>query len=94
MQQSLLPATFIPFLFKAYSRAREYTCDSIGKSLAPLDAEKGLIILSAGKDLASAVNVDEFILNYNKEKGFSSWLCEFFSTHPLIIKRVIELRKA
>jgi len=89
----ILPSLLIPFLFNAYSRAREYTCDSIGKSLAPLGAEKGLLILSAGKELAGDVNIDELIYNYHKEKGFSTWLAEIFSTHPLTIKRIIALRK-
>jgi Zn-dependent protease with chaperone function len=93
-QLIMFPASLIPFLYKAYSRAREYTCDSIGKSLAPLGAEKGLIILSAGKDLAEYVNVDQLIATYNEERCFSSWLFEILSTHPLTIKRIQALRKA
>ncbi len=87
-----LPAHFVPFLFKAYSRAREYTCDSIGASLAPNGAEKALLILAAGKNVACSANIEEMLSTYQKDRGFCSWFTEIFSTHPLIAKRILALR--
>jgi Zn-dependent protease with chaperone function len=89
-----LPAHLVPFLFKAYSRSREYTCDSIGASLAPAGAEKGLVLLSAGTDLFSQINVDDMIHVYQSDKCWSSWFFEILSTHPLTIKRIMALRKS
>lgn len=84
----ILPAKFIPFLSSAYSRAREFTCDSIGYALCPEGAEKGLLVLAAGKRLHKKINVDELIWNYHQEKGFISWYDEIVSTHPPLIKRI------
>jgi Zn-dependent protease with chaperone function len=88
----ILPARIIPFLYKAYSRAREYTCDSIGVALAPLGAEKGMVLLAAGKDLQDDVDVDSLIESYQQDKGFSTWLFEICSIHPLMIKRIQRIR--
>jgi Zn-dependent protease with chaperone function len=85
---ALLPAKFIPFLGFAYSRACEYTCDMIGYDLCPEGAEKGILLLAAGKDLYKKINVTEALSDASKEKGFSTWFAEIFSTHPHLINRV------
>jgi Zn-dependent protease with chaperone function len=38
------PAFLVPFLGTAYSRACEYTCDSIGHALSPNGAKNGLLL--------------------------------------------------
>ena len=78
----LLPASFIPFLGAAYSRACEYTCDSIGYALCPEGAAKGLLILAAGTSLYKKINIDELLLTAQSEKGFVTWFAEIFSSHP------------
>ncbi|NBV29157.1 M48 family peptidase [bacterium] len=87
------PAHFIPFLFKAYSRAREYTCDNIGFNVAPAGAEKGLLLLVAGKHLMNHLNTDDYLYHYQNDKGLSTFLAEIFSTHPLMTKRISALKE-
>ncbi|MFT5318938.1 MAG: Zn-dependent protease with chaperone function [Chlamydiales bacterium] len=84
----LFPSCFIPFLNKAYSRACEYTCDSIANSLCPEGSTTGLITLVAGKQLHKRVNVEEYISNSEREKGFWKWYAELRSTHPNLPKRI------
>jgi Zn-dependent protease with chaperone function len=90
----LFPSRLIPFLFSAYSRAREYTCDNIGHALSPKGAEKGLLILASGKVLYKKVDVSEYIRNANRASGFISWFAEIFSTHPHITKRLKNIIKS
>lgn len=87
------PASWIPFLGLAYSRACEYTCDNIGYSLAPQGACNGILILTAGKTLYKKVNIAELLLNYEAEEGFSTNFAEFFSTHPQSLKRIARLNQ-
>jgi Zn-dependent protease with chaperone function len=47
----VLPAMFVPFLGNAYSRACEYTCDSIGASISEDGARSGMLVLAAGTKL-------------------------------------------
>lgn len=88
----LFPSTFVPFLNQAYSRACEYTCDKIGYSLCPEGSIPGMLILAAGKHLHSKINVDEFLLNSQKERGFWRWFAEIVSSHPNLAKRISEFR--
>jgi Zn-dependent protease with chaperone function len=92
----ILPARLIPFLGFAYSRACEYTCDMIGYSLCPEGAEKGILILAAGKELYKKINTPHAVKEAASDKGFATWFAEIFSSHPHLIKRVellYELRK-
>lgn len=86
----LMPASFIPFLGAAYSRAREYTCDNIGYALCPEGAAKGLLILAAGATLYKKVNVSELLTTARQEKGFATWFAEIFSSHPHLSKRIAQ----
>lgn len=86
----LLPASFIPFLGSAYSRAREYTCDAIGYALCPEGAQKGILILAAGTALYKKVNVNELLMTAQQERGFATWFAEIFSSHPPIVKRLAQ----
>lgn len=84
----VLPAMLVPFLGNAYSRACEYTCDSIGASLSEEGARSGMLVLAAGTKLFSKVNVDQFVLQAQSESGFWLWFSEKVSTHPHLIKRL------
>lgn len=90
----LFPSMIIPFLNLAYSRACEYTCDSIGASLQPKGALPGMLILTTGKSIWKKTNVDEFIQQGKTERGFWSWFAEKTSTHPKMTKRVDRLYEA
>jgi Zn-dependent protease with chaperone function len=84
----LLPAAFIPFLGAAYSRACEYTCDSIGHALCPEGAKSGMLLLAAGRGLFTRVNSQAFIEQIYTEESFSRWLAEKFASHPNLNKRI------
>lgn len=88
-----LPTRFVPFLGSAYSRACEYTCDAIGYSICPEGAQKGILILAAGKSLYKKVNVTELLRDAPSQKGFTLWFAEIFSSHPHLLKRIAHLEK-
>lgn len=84
----VLPSLMIPFLGNAYSRACEYTCDSIGASLSPEGAHSGLLVLAAGKQLYRKVDAHFFIEQRQTESGFWTWFAEKISTHPHLTNRL------
>lgn len=86
----LFPSFIIPFLNSAYSRACEYTCDSIGASLAPNGVKPGLLLLASGKNIWKKVNIEKFIEQESTESGFWFWFAEKTSSHPRLTKRVIQ----
>jgi Zn-dependent protease with chaperone function len=83
----ILPANLIVPLRLAYSRAREYTCDNIGYNLCPAGAVNGMLFLACGAKLYKKVDTKELLLSFAANSGGSNF-AEFFSTHPLLIKRV------
>ena len=89
----LLPSFFIIWLALAYSRACEYTCDRFGAFYVPQGAEKGILILAAGKKLYRQVNGDEFQAQSRTETGFWVWYSEIYSTHPYLPKRLAAIRE-
>ena len=84
----VLPAMLVPFLGKAYSRACEYTCDSIGASISQEGARSGMLVLAAGTKLFQKVNVHQFTEQTHTESGFWLWFAEKVSTHPHLAKRL------
>jgi Zn-dependent protease with chaperone function len=89
----LLPAKYIPILSQTYSRACEYTCDSIGYRLCPQGAEKGILILTAGKHLYNKINIDELLVRAIEDEGFTQRFAEIFSTHPHLVNRIRALNE-
>lgn len=87
----LLPSFLIPFLYTAYSRACEYTCDNIGFALSPQGAQKGLLILAAGANLYKKIDTEAYILDAKQSSLFSSWLAEICSTHPHLTNRLASI---
>lgn len=90
----VLPALMVPFLGNAYSRACEYTCDSIGASLSPEGARSGLLVLAAGKRLYRNVDAHLFMEQRYTESGFWTWFAEKMSTHPHLTKRLSRFAKS
>lgn len=84
----VLPAMFVPFLGNAYSRACEYTCDSIGASISEAGARSGMLVLAAGTKLFRKVNTHQFMEQALTESGFWLWFSEKTSTHPHLAKRL------
>lgn len=87
-QLLLFPSIIVPFLNSAYSRACEYSCDSIGASLCPMGVRNGLVLLAAGKKLYSKVNIEKFIAQKDTEISFWAWFAEKTSSHPRLSKRI------
>ena len=84
----LFPSAIVPFLSAAYSRACEYTCDSIGFSLSPQGAKSGLLLLASGKGLMSKVKSNEYVAQASGNEGFWCWFSEKFMSHPHLSKRL------
>lgn len=84
----VLPAKFLPFLGKAYSRSCEYTCDNIGYSLCPQGALSGLLILATGGHLYTKVNVKKLIETFKSESKSMIFAGELLATHPALAKRI------
>jgi Zn-dependent protease with chaperone function len=88
----LLPSWLIPFLSAAYSRACEYTCDTIGYTLCPEGAQNGILLLASGPNLFKKVNKESFINQENTESGFWKWFAEKVSSHPNLTKRLSKFK--
>ncbi len=84
----VLPALLVPFLGNAYTRACEYTCDSIGAALSKEGARSGLLVLAAGTKLFRKVDTHQFAEQAFTERGFWFWFSEKVSTHPHLVKRL------
>ncbi len=84
----LLPSFVVPFLSNAYSRSCEYTCDNIGKYLSESGSVKGMLILAAGKNLYTKINVEEYLHTYSQERGFWKWMYHILASHPPIPLRI------
>jgi len=83
----------LPFLANAYSRAREYTCDSIGHYLAPQGAQKGLLALTVGGKISKDINIEEYLKTTQKDRSFATWVATIFSSHPSLPDRIRRLSK-
>ncbi len=87
-----IPAEIIPFLKPAWRRACEYSCDAGGALIAPLGAEKGLVLLAAGKKLSARLDVEAYLESFSAEKSVWKRLAELAASHPHLPKRIAELR--
>ena len=80
---------------KQWSRCGEITCDRAGLICCgdPVAAETALVrlIVGYGKNFKE-INVDEYLTQLDDLRSRPARLLEFFSTHPLIAKRVEALR--
>ncbi len=88
-----LPSVFIPFLNMAYSRGREYTCDRIGHHFSSDGAMEGILILAAGKEIYTKINVKNYLEQSQSEGSFWVWFSEKFSTHPYAFKRLNAVKR-
>jgi Zn-dependent protease with chaperone function len=90
----LAPYHLVPLLGAAYSRAREYTCDRAGASVAgdTEQAMRGLVVLAAGGKLAAATNLDAFMEQAAEAGSFWMAVFELAASHPYLCKRVAALK--
>ncbi len=90
-----LPGRAVPFLYPAYSRAREYTCDNVGAFLSK-DVEasrQALQMLGCGcKRLNTSLNCDAFAAQEAMVPGLFGFLTEIVRGHPRLTRRVRNIR--
>jgi Zn-dependent protease with chaperone function len=89
----LLPSHLVPWLWPAYSRQREYSCDRCGYELAADfgPAARGLAILAAGGKYGKQVNLDAFAKQMEDTTGFWTSVYELNASHPFLPKRIAAL---
>lgn len=90
----LMPASFLPLLGTAYSRAKEYTCDRHGQVVCanPQSAQMGLAALAAGGKRWRTMSQDHYIAQTRESSGFWMSLYELISDYPWLTKRAAALR--
>lgn len=90
-----LPARFVPFLYSAYSRQREYTCDRIGflVSRDVTDSCAAIQMLGCGcQRLNSQMNIESFEKQEALVPPVFGFLTEIFRSHPRLTRRVAALK--
>jgi Zn-dependent protease with chaperone function len=89
----LAPASLVPFLGSALSRAREYTCDRYGLAGAgDRDAAVfGLTVLAAGGRFARRVDRRAMAAQQADLDTGLMTLGEWFATHPPLAKRMVQI---
>jgi Zn-dependent protease with chaperone function/type II secretory pathway pseudopilin PulG len=90
----LAPASFLPIIGSAYSRAREYTCDRHGLSVCddPASAQLGLAALAAGGKRWRTINQERYTSQTRHSSGFWMSLHELISDYPWLTKRIAAIR--
>jgi Zn-dependent protease with chaperone function len=85
------PGRIVPFLYPAYSRARETTCDAVGYHLS-LDAKaarSSLAMLGCGcRRLNTGLNCEAFERQEQQVPAIFGFLTEIFRSHPRLTRRV------
>lgn len=85
------PSQMVPFLGAAYSRSREYTCDSIGAHLSKdLTASRGALqMLGCGcRRLNQSMSCEAFMAQEAMVPPVFGFLNEIFRGHPRLTRRV------
>ena len=90
----LLPASVLPLIGAAYSRAREYTCDRHGLAACeqPVNAEFGMAALAAGGKRWRTMNNSAFIAQSRDTEGFWMSFHELVGDYPWLVKRMAAIR--
>ena len=90
-----LPAHLVPFLMRAYSRSREYSCDGIGAYLSKdlAASRSALQMLGCGcRRLNQAMNCEAFVAQEAMVPPISGFISEIFRSHPRLTRRVAAIR--
>jgi Zn-dependent protease with chaperone function/Tfp pilus assembly protein PilE len=90
----LMPASLLPLIGAAYSRAREYTCDRHGLAACenPANAEHGLAALAAGGRASRTMNRTAFADQAQHTNGFWMSFHELVADYPWLVKRMGAIR--
>jgi Zn-dependent protease with chaperone function/Tfp pilus assembly protein PilE len=89
----LWPASVLPLLGAAYSRAREYTCDQFGRACCtePAIALQGLSALAAGEKRWATLSVPAYLEQAAETKGFWMSFHELVADYPWLVKRAARI---
>jgi Zn-dependent protease with chaperone function len=89
----IAPASLLPLLGAAYSRAREYTCDQFGRACCaePKSALRGLAALAAGEKRWASLTVSTYMQQVKETGGFWMSFHELVSGYPWLVKRAARL---
>ena len=84
------PATILPILGAAYSRAREYSCDLHGLAccLDPKDAAYGLAVLAAGERSWDQIDLGRYAAQSDESGRFFMSFHELTGDYPWLTKRI------
>jgi Zn-dependent protease with chaperone function/Tfp pilus assembly major pilin PilA len=87
------PASILPLLGAAYSRAREYTCDQFGRACCndPQLALQGLTALAAGEKRWATLSVPAYLEQTQETSGFWMSFHELVADYPWLVKRAARL---
>lgn len=90
----LLPASLLPLIGAAYSRAREYTCDRHGLAACenPVNAEFGLAALAAGGKRWRTLSKTAYIAQSQHTDRFWMSFHELVGDYPWLVKRMGAVR--
>jgi Zn-dependent protease with chaperone function len=89
-----VPSVVLFPLRLAYSRACEFTCDRFAAELVPQGYEKALLLLAVGKKLYEKVDVEAYVQTLESDRSFWKSVAEFLSTHPILSRRIRQVRRA
>ena len=89
----LFPASVLPLLGAAYSRAREYTCDLHGLACSgsPQAAAKGLAALAAGGRRWKTMDAFRYSIQAEESGGFWMSFHELTGSYPWLVKRMARI---
>lgn len=87
------PASILPLLGAAYSRAREYTCDQFGLACCngSQPAVQGLVALAAGEKRWATLSVPAYLEQTKDSSGFWMSFHELVADYPWLVKRAARL---
>ncbi|HEY6096060.1 MAG TPA: M48 family metallopeptidase [Gallionellaceae bacterium] len=90
----LAPASFLPVVGTAYSRAKEYSCDRHGLAVCQdaASAQMGLAALAAGSKRWRSMNQHAYADQTRHSSGFWMSLHELISDYPWLTKRIASVR--
>jgi Zn-dependent protease with chaperone function len=86
----LWPASVLPIIGPAYSRASEYTCDAYGQACCEkaADAAIGLAVLAAGPSQWKKLDVKSYAAQSADTRGFWMSFHELVGDYPWLVKRM------
>ena len=89
----LFPASILPLLGAAYSRAREYTCDLHGLACCPSSAmaSRGLAAIAAGGRRWKTLDPARYADQAASSGGFWMSFHELTASYPWLVKRMARL---